>query len=502
MKTKLFLALIFTLSAFLLWAQDTKIGNAGLTVAEFIKLKKEIWYKIYFQNQEIGYLHLALSETLWQNQKVISQYTEMLINVKRFSQKVENKIVTINILNEELQPLAVMSYDYLPFSDPVVKECLMYKKQLKVKTVTGKKTEELSFSIPDDFTSDLAVTLDMLRAGFKQGWKRKYTLFNSTSLNFEENTTEVLGQEKVDFLGESRVVNEVKTVSNSGSLPLEIVEWYDDQGDFLVSEERTTGVKFERTTKQAALSGDRSMDLNSFTIVPANKIEKPEKVSYLKLRLSSSQDQALHQFIEDDRQHTFKQDAEYFMEVRSKLFTEDESLSLPLDTHYEDERFIKAGSLIQADDKDIVSLAIQIVGNEKNAWRACKKIADWLRKNIRPSYRMMFLSAKEVLEKKEGDCTEFAVLFAALTRAIGIPAKVNVGLVYVGGQFYYHAWNEVLVGGWVPIDAALGQYRVDATHLKIYSGDLSSASDSFVKIIQVMGRLQIEVITYKADGNQ
>ena len=67
-------------------------------------------------------------------------------------------------------------------------------------------------------------------------------------------------------------------------------------------------------------------------------------------------------------------------------------------------------------------------------------------------------SAREVLRTKIGDCNEHTVLYVAMARAIGIPARIAVGLTFVRGAFYYHAWPEVYLdegagrGYWLPVD--------------------------------------------------
>ena len=54
-------------------------------------------------------------------------------------------------------------------------------------------------------------------------------------------------------------------------------------------------------------------------------------------------------------------------------------------------------------------------------------------------------SAREVLRTKVGDCNEHTALYVAMARALGIPARIAVGLVYIHGAFYYHAWPEVYI---------------------------------------------------------
>jgi hypothetical protein len=67
--------------------------------------------------------------------------------------------------------------------------------------------------------------------------------------------------------------------------------------------------------------------------------------------------------------------------------------------------------------------------------------------------------ASVVARRREGDCTEHAVLLAALARAFHFPARVAQGIVLVesGGSVlaFGHAWVEVYAGSaWRPADAA------------------------------------------------
>jgi transglutaminase-like putative cysteine protease len=82
------------------------------------------------------------------------------------------------------------------------------------------------------------------------------------------------------------------------------------------------------------------------------------------------------------------------------------------------------------------------------------------------------------------------VLYVALARAIGLPARTAVGLVHVRGRFYYHAWPEVYLNGWVAVDPTLGQYPADASHLRFLVGGLARQ----VELIRLIGRLSIEKV--------
>jgi transglutaminase-like putative cysteine protease len=81
-----------------------------------------------------------------------------------------------------------------------------------------------------------------------------------------------------------------------------------------------------------------------------------------------------------------------------------------------------------------------------------------------------------VLRSGKGDCTEHALLFVALARSAGIPARGVHGLVYAnygdgGPGLYWHAWAEVRVGDeWIAVDPTFDQDVADATHITLGRG--------------------------------
>lgn len=74
------------------------------------------------------------------------------------------------------------------------------------------------------------------------------------------------------------------------------------------------------------------------------------------------------------------------------------------------------------------------------------------------SYRRSFDIASQVARSNEGDCTEHAVLLAALARATGRPARVVLGILLVEDDHevlaFGHAWTEIHDGeAWRIADA-------------------------------------------------
>ena len=122
--------------------------------------------------------------------------------------------------------------------------------------------------------------------------------------------------------------------------------------------------------------------------------------------------------------------------------------------------------------------------------KAAVKLKDWVYRELAKEPTVSIPNALEVLQAKKGDCNEHTVLFNALARAAGIPAKTVVGVVYLRGAFYYHAWSEVWLGRWVALDSVLNQFPADVTHVKFLEGEI----DRQIDILQLIGNLKIEVL--------
>ena len=115
--------------------------------------------------------------------------------------------------------------------------------------------------------------------------------------------------------------------------------------------------------------------------------------------------------------------------------------------------------------------AREILGGETDPRRAAERLRRWVYDELDKRPVASIPNALQVLDTRAGDCNEHAVLFAALARAVGLPARVVAGVVYADGAFLYHAWNEVWIGtGWLSVDPAFDQMPADATHVKLIEG--------------------------------
>jgi Transglutaminase-like superfamily len=151
---------------------------------------------------------------------------------------------------------------------------------------------------------------------------------------------------------------------------------------------------------------------------------------------------------------------------------------------------LAAEPLIQVYDPRIDAEARQIVGHVHDPARAAQLLNQWVYDNLKKEITISVPSAVQVLEERRGDCNEHTVLYVALARAIGLPARTAAGLVYLRGRFYYHAWPEVYLNGWVAVDPTFGQFPADASHLRFTIGGLARQ----VELIRLIGQLQLNVV--------
>ncbi len=151
---------------------------------------------------------------------------------------------------------------------------------------------------------------------------------------------------------------------------------------------------------------------------------------------------------------------------------------------------LAAEPLVQSDDPRIQSEARQIVGREHRAGPVAELLTRWVYANLRKQITISVPSAVQVLDDRSGDCNEHTVLYVALARSLGLPARTAAGLVYLRGRFYYHAWPEVWLGRWVAVDPTFGQYPADASHLRFVIGGLARQ----VELLRVVGRLGLTVV--------
>ena len=155
--------------------------------------------------------------------------------------------------------------------------------------------------------------------------------------------------------------------------------------------------------------------------------------------------------------------------------------------------YLEATEEIQADHARIRSRARRIVRRKRDPVEQARAVNRWVYRHVEGAEFSNYETALDVLVHLEGDCTEHALLFVALCRAAGLPAREVSGLVYAGPAeraFGMHRWAQVYVGAWVDVDPTLNQFPADATHIV-----LDTSGDGWFELFAVFPEVRIEVLS-------
>jgi hypothetical protein len=339
-----------------------------------------------------------------------------------------------------------------------------------------------------------AQTLKLRAAGLQPGAKIEYKVFDPSLQRVVRSTVALDRIETLRLYGKELAL--MRGVMTQDALPgIKTVVWLDERGDVVRSlTDAMARIETLRCTREEALSAvvpAEVMDVMDRFAIRTAPIRDAYKTRSARYRLHLPADAAKLLALEDRRQE-IEERGEGSMVLRVRALGD---ASAPAARPAPE--FLAASPYIQSDDADIIAAARDAAGEGTPAEKA-RRIEKWVHKTVaKKDYRVSFASAKEVLISREGDCTEHAVLMAALLRAAGIPSRVAVGVVYWKEGFAYHMWTEAFLNDWTAFDPTLREEVVDATHIKLGATALetSAASDAFLSLVQVIGKLRIDVLS-------
>ncbi|TXT38195.1 MAG: transglutaminase [Planctomycetota bacterium] len=167
-----------------------------------------------------------------------------------------------------------------------------------------------------------------------------------------------------------------------------------------------------------------------------------------------------------------------------------------------DDRYLSPTRFLQTRDSAVVEHADRAAAGELDPSRIATRMERYVHEKLtKKNFSTAMASAAEVAQRMEGDCTEHAVLLAAMLRAKKVPSRVAAGLVYADklNAFGGHMWTEAfLAGEWIPLDATLGKGGIGPAHLKMADSPLDEDAplpvSTFLPAYQALGKLKIEVL--------
>jgi len=373
-----------------------------------------------------------------------------------------------------------------PGTGPVEVEGTVEGKRLHlgISSASGRRTE--TRDLPEPPALSLNLPRRLLAEGLAPGRKVDLSIFDPATLRNAPMRLEVKAREVVWVSGRPvpafRVENQFSGITATS--------WVTDVGE-IVKEESSMGFISIREPRSVALAlavpGDVQTDmLKAAAVVPTryHRIDDPGSVELLRARIEGGNLEGA------ELQGAGQQVSNGVFEIERLPEPKPEPAD-PESSHY-----LLAEPFIESDAPEILAEATVAVKGAVDPRSRAERLVRHVHAILEKKPTVSLPSALEVLRTRVGDCNEHTALYVAMARSLGLPSRVAVGLVYLYGAFYYHAWAEVYLaeepgrGLWVPVDPTLNQFPADATHIRLARGGL----DRQTVILPLLGRLKITIL--------
>lgn len=436
------------------------------------------WMGIYYKGDKVGYAHRAFGSD--GEDCTLREQTFLDIQAQGFP-------ITVSIKTRAVtKPDLSLKAFVFDLQSGLVETRVTGRvdgRSLKLDLVTAGVRSSRTMSLDAVPTLPGSLSALLRKKPLKPGQRFSLPVIDPSTLSQKDMVVEVKGEDFVEMEGEAIPSYRLTT----GYAGINVDLWVDDDGRIL-KQNTPLGWEMVRETREDALTrGWKSgvkIDVVQATSIKARgkSIPNPRDTRFLSVQLPEDVTDGLD--LAGGRQRV--NPGRYPLLYVSR---EDPDGLTPLDlpvTAPEMTPYLASDLFIQADHPDILAQARKIVGGERNSLRAARLLMQWVHDNIQKRAVPSLPNALQVLRQKVGDCNEHTVLYIALARAIGLPARTNVGLVSVDGRFYYHAWPEVYVGAWLSLDPVFNQMPADATHIRLMQGGI----DRQVEIVRFMGKVK------------
>ena len=378
--------------------------------------------------------------------------------------------------------LRAFEFSLDPGTGPIEVRGRISGRQLSLDVTTTAGTRSEVRELPEPPALSINLSRRLADGGLVPGARHTWTVFDPATLRNSTVTVDVGKRELVR--GATTPIPAFRVDMQFAGL--RTVSWVTDTGE-VVREESPLGLITVRETAERAqtmaVPGRMRVDLlAASSVVPDGEVTigEPRDVRRLRLRVDGLDLSA------PDIDGTAQRVAGTTLELRDPQFL------APQPADPDAPRYLAPEPFIESDAPEIVAEMQAALRGVSGSRARAEKLTRYVNALLDKKPTVSLPSAREVLRTKVGDCNEHTALFVAMARAAGIPARIAVGLVYIHGAFYYHAWPEVYLDGgvWLPVDPTLNQFPADATHLRLARGGL----DKQAAILPLIGQLKITIL--------
>ncbi|PCK08094.1 MAG: hypothetical protein COA42_10960 [Alteromonadaceae bacterium] len=246
-------------------------------------------------------------------------------------------------------------------------------------------------------------------------------------------------------------------------------EFYQSEISFQLS-----GKKVDIIECSEACATKRNKPYNNFSAMFKNspyRLPKRARQGKIRYELSFSGEKKLD-LPNTFEQNTFTKNGRTFVDVCDQCGTESAPDSL--------DQYLSPNAWVQSDHPTIQKAAKRKAGKKRSSHAKMKALERYVEARMTGKIQYIgYGSALDAYTSKVGDCTEFALLLAALSKSAGIPTRVVIGLAYSEETFegrdhifIPHAWVQAWVDDrWKSYDAAYDGFDAGYIALGIFDGN-------------------------------
>ncbi len=468
--------------------------------------KSESWDAIYIANNQVGHIQTWIEPVTDKGRDLLRVRVKTELSFKRLRDLVTMKIEYGSIETLEGQVLRLDTLTTAAKQVIRVHGDVIDKKMNLIIDGGGQRQESL-IDWPDDVRGPYAVELSLALQPIKAGEVRTLKMFMPDLNKICDVTLTAKDIEDVQLGGGVKRtlmrIEQTTTLDDKKRPEFDQTMWADSGGQVMKTRtDNLGGMDVYRTTREGALAEmtPRAAQFDQITnsvIKVKHKINRPDATRDVRYRLTLKSDEPA-QIIPTDRRQSLTPGAnknEVILIVKSA----GPDVGKPGESTV-DPSYLRPNAMITSEDEQVIQLAKQAIGQSTDPWEKARKIEAWVARHLLDkNFQTAFAPASEVARTLSGDCTEHGVLVAAMCRAVQVPSRVVVGLVYAEnlGGFGFHMWNEVYVNRrWVAIDASFEQDTVDAVHIKLADASLDGVSpfEALLPVVRVLGKMTLDPI--------
>ncbi|MDP6447275.1 MAG: transglutaminase domain-containing protein [Pirellulaceae bacterium] len=467
------------------------------------KVVRDTWDASFIKNSKVGFSHVTIEQGSRGDQQFVRVKIADESEILRFGQRTKQRFEA-----ECLENAAGQLVSFATQADAGRQKLKtageVKDARLVIRTDLGVQKQTNAIDWEPGWGGFFADARSLLEKPLEEGEMR--TLKMLAPLVNEAATVELkaIGRGPTAMLdGSTAQLMEIATKTNAAKVTLTGTLWCDERGEILKSHNVTLDITTYRVTAQQARAKSKliDFDLGLASIVPvAQNLTDAHQLKKATYRVKLERSDPAESFATGFTQRVRSIDKRTAEIVVESLAGDDEREVDPGGDEPPTAKELAANSFIQSTDGAVVEMASGVNPDEMDDWKLALALENHVHDSVvTKGFSQAFSPASDVVRSREGDCTEHAVLLAALCRARGVPARAVVGLVYVPAErgFAFHMWNEVWVNHrWVPLDAMLGRGGVGAARLKVAHTSLAGASPyaALLPVVPVLRGLSIEVL--------